>query len=92
MDNLDQNHIRKYKPMLSHINVGTGTDVTIGELAETVKNIVGFEGKLVFDSTKPDGTPQKLMDVSLLSNLGWKAKVALNFGLELSYADFVSAL
>ena len=91
--NLDSKIISENgKPMLSHINVGTGTDVTIGELAETVKNIVGFEGKLVFDSTKPDGTPQKLMDVSLLSNLGWKAKVALNFGLELSYADFVSAL
>ena len=72
--------------------MGTGTDVTIRELAETVKNIVGLKGELVFDSTKPDGTSQKLMDVSLLSNLGWKAKVALNSGLKLSYADFVSEL
>ena len=80
------------EPMLSHINVGTGTDVTIRELAETVKKVVQFKGSLVFDSTKPDGTPRKLMDVNLLLNLGWKASVSLKLGLELSYADFRSAL
>ena len=80
------------KPMLSHINVGTGTDVTIRELAETVKDIVKFKGQLVFDRTKPDGTPRKLMDINLLSKLGWKAKVSLKTGLKRSYVDFLSAL
>jgi GDP-L-fucose synthase len=78
------------QPMLSHINVGTGTDVTIRELAETIKDVVEFEGELVFDSTKPDGTLRKLMDVSLLLKLGWKANVSLRPGLERSYADFLS--
>ena len=68
-------------PMLSHINVGTGKDITISELAETVKDVVGFKGELAFDRTKPDGTPRKLMDVSLLSNLGCM-KVSLKSGLE----------
>ena len=76
-------------PMLSHINVGTGADITIRKLAETVKEVVGFKGALVFDITKPDGTPRKLMDVSLLLNLGWKASVSLKSGLELSYADYL---
>ena len=60
------------KPMLSHINVGTGVDVTIKELAETIKDVVGFNGELIFDKSKPDGTPRKLMDVSALSKIGWK--------------------
>lgn len=80
------------RPMLSHINVGTGTDVTIRELAETVKDVVGFKGSLVFDQTKPDGTPRKLLDVSLLTNLGWKASVDLHAGIERSYFDFVSRI
>ncbi|MDB3916512.1 GDP-L-fucose synthase [Alphaproteobacteria bacterium] len=78
-------------PLLSHINVGTGIDVTIKELAETIKDIVGFVGEIVYDQTKPDGAPRKLMDVNLLSNLGWKASVSLKSGLERSYADFLSA-
>jgi GDP-L-fucose synthase len=78
------------KPMLSHINVGTGEDVTIRELAETISAVIGFKGKIVFDPTKPDGTPRKLMDVSLLSNLGWQARVSLKLGIERSYADFLS--
>ena len=78
------------KPMLSHINVGTGTDVTIRELAETISEVIGFKGAVVFDPKRPDGTPRKLMDVSLLSNLGWKASVSLKSGLELSYEDFLS--
>ena len=77
-------------PMLSHINVGTGTDVTIRKLAKTVQDVVGFNGELVFDSTKPEGTPRKLMDVSLLANLGWNASVSLKSGLEYSYADYLS--
>ena len=79
-------------PTLSHINVGTGTDVTIRKLAETVKDIVEFKGELIFDSTKPEGTPRKLLDVSLLKNLGWSASVPLKSGLEYSYEDFLSAL
>ena len=77
------------QPMLSHINVGTGNDVTIRELAETIKNVVGFTGELRFDLSKPDGTPRKLMDVSLLLKLGWRASVSLKSGLESSYADFL---
>jgi GDP-L-fucose synthase len=73
------------KPMLSHINVGTGVDVTIREMAETMKNVVGFNGRLSFDTTKPDGAPRKLIDVSRLLNMGWKYSVALKGGLEKTY-------
>jgi len=87
--NLDRKILLKNtNAMLSHINLGIGTDVTIKQLAETVKDIVGFTGKLVFDRTKPDGTPRKLMDVTLLSNLGWSASISLKSGLEKSYVDF----
>ena len=71
------------------INVGTGTDVTIKELAETVKEIVGFEGNLNWDTTKPDGTPRKLMDVSRLHAQGWKHKINLKEGIGLAYQDFL---
>ena len=77
------------KPMLSHINVGTGTDVTIKELAENIMDVVGFVGKLVFDKSKPDGTMRKLMDVERLGCLGYVAPTNLRSGLELSYADFL---
>lgn len=70
------------------VNVGTGTDVTIKELAETIKDVVGFEGELVWDTTKPDGTPRKLMDVSRINNLGWKHKIELRKGIEMVYEDF----
>jgi len=73
------------KPMLSHINVGTGKDVTIREMAETMKQVVGFEGKLTFDSTKSDGSPRKLIDVSRLSNMGWKYSIDLEEGLKKTY-------
>lgn len=76
-------------PMLSHINVGTGTDVTIRELAETISQVVGFTGALTFDATKPDGTPRKLLDVSRLKAMGWTYKVDLREGLERSYAWFL---
>jgi GDP-L-fucose synthase len=72
-----------------HINVGTGTDVTIRELAETVAEVVGFEGGFAYDSTKPDGTPRKLLDVSRLSALGWQAKTALRDGLAETYDWFL---
>lgn len=89
--NLDKEIFGKNtSPMVAHINVGTGIDVTIEKLARTIGVIVGFEGKLIFDTTKPDGSPRKLMDVSLLRNLGWSAKVSLDLGLKQSYADFLN--
>ena len=78
------------RPMLSHVNVGTGEDVTIRDLAETVKEVVGFTGNLVFDTSKPDGPPRKLMDAEVLSNLGWTASVGLRDGLRHSYQDFLN--
>ena len=72
------------------VNIGVGSDVSIRELAETVKSIVGFTGELVFDATKPDGTPRKLMDVSRLNNLGWKAKTSLNEGIASTYDWFLA--
>jgi GDP-L-fucose synthase len=75
--------------MLSHINMGTGKDCTIRELAETMKRIVGFEGELIFDTSKPDGTQRKLMGVSRLKALGWEARVPLREGLEQTYAWFL---
>ena len=76
--------------MLSHINVGTGTDVTITELAETIKEVVGFTGTLVFDRTKPDGTPRKLLDTALLNRLGFSNTISLKMGLEITYENFTS--
>lgn len=70
------------------INVGTGTDLSIRELAEMIAAIVGFEGRLVFDTSKPDGTPRKLMDVSVLADLGWRASIGLQDGLEDTYSWF----
>lgn len=71
------------------INIGTGLDVTIKELAELVRDIVGFEGDLIWDSTKPDGTPRKLMDVSKLHDLGWKHTINLEHGIAMAYQDFL---
>ncbi len=71
------------------VNIGTGEDLSIGELAALVKDIVGFTGKLVFDSSKPDGTPRKLMDVSKLHGLGWQHRTALPEGIALAYQDFL---
>lgn len=82
-------YLENTEPMLSHINVGTGTDVTIKELAETIMDVVGFAGKLVFDKSKPDGTMRKLMDVKRLGGLGYVAPTTLRSGLELAYADFI---
>lgn len=72
------------------INIGTGEDLTIKDLALAVKETVGFDGELVFDTSKPDGTPRKLMDVSKLHNLGWKHQIELKEGLELAYQDYLS--
>ena len=78
-------------PMLSHVNVGTGEDVTIRELAELIAGAVGYEGKLDFDDTKPDGTPRKLLDVSRINKLGWSAKIPLQQGLGDVYSWFSSS-
>ncbi|WP_286786499.1 MULTISPECIES: GDP-L-fucose synthase [Pseudomonas] len=80
------------QPMLSHINVGTGQDCTIRELAETLAKVTEFRGRLAFDATKPDGTPRKLMDVSRLEALGWKSKIGLEEGLQDAYRWFVEHL
>jgi GDP-L-fucose synthase len=74
------------------INVGFGSDVTIKELAELVKRVVGFSGQIVWDTSKPDGTPRKLMDSSRLFALGWKPQVQLEEGIKLAYADFLKRL
>ncbi|MBQ2802246.1 MAG: GDP-L-fucose synthase [Lachnospiraceae bacterium] len=71
------------------VNLGTGKEVTIKELAETVKEVVGYEGNLTFDTTKPDGTPRKLLDVSKLEKLGWKYHTELKDGIKLAYEDFL---
>jgi GDP-L-fucose synthase len=77
------------QPMLSHINVGTGVDCTIRELAETIARVTGFQGRLGFDASKPDGTPRKLLDVSRLKALGWQATIGLEDGLRDAYAWFL---
>ena len=74
------------------INIGTGVDVTIAELAQLVMDVVGLRAELVLDSTKPDGTPQKLLDVGRLTALGWQAKMSLRSGIVAAYADFLTHL
>jgi GDP-L-fucose synthase len=77
---------------LNHLNVGTGVDVTIREAAETVARVVGYTGEIVWDSSQPDGTPRKLLDVSRLAALGWRARIGLAEGLASTYADFAAQL
>jgi GDP-L-fucose synthase len=72
-----------------HINIGTGVDVTIKELAETIQKVTGYKGEIIFDTTKPDGTPRKLLDVSKLNNLGWKYSIELEAGLKMAYNAFL---
>lgn len=78
------------RPMLSHINVGSGTDISILELAQLVARITGFKGEIAADPTKPDGTPRKLLDVSRLSRLGWKAQIGLEQGLTETFRWFLN--
>ena len=73
-------------------NVGVGKDVTIGELVKTVTNVVGFQGRIIFDASKPDGTPRKLMDISRMISLGWKPKTSLGNGIALAYQDYLARL
>ncbi len=76
------------QPMLSHINVGVGHDLTIAELAEAIGQVIGYQGQIKFDTSKPDGTPRKLMDSTRLNSLGWQAKVGLEEGIAAAYKDF----
>ena len=78
------------QPMQSHINVGYGSDITIAQLAQAVGKVVGYTGEIVFDATKPDGAPRKLMDSSLLKKLGWDAQVDIESGLSQAYQDFLT--
>jgi len=88
--NLDKGTYDQYtEPMLSHINVGCGEDLTIRELAETIARVIGFTGTIEFDTSKPDGTLRKLMDSTRLNNLGWTPKISLTEGLKVSYQDFI---
>jgi|TARA_B110000238_G_C16133405_1_gene442520 GDP-L-fucose synthase len=88
----DQTYQANTQPMLSHINVGTGKDVTIKEMAGTMKEVVGFKGNLIFDTTKPNGSPRKLIDVSRLSNMGWKYSLDLEEGLKRTYKWYLNSL
>jgi GDP-L-fucose synthase len=72
------------------VNIGVGEDITIADLASLVAKVVGYEGRIVYDASKPDGTPRKLMDVALLAAVGWKAKTSLDAGLRQAYAEFAS--
>jgi len=77
-------------PQTSFINIGTGEDITIGELSQKVAETVGFKGEIQWHTTKPDGTPQKLLNVSRLHHLGWRHKTSLEEGLRLTYEEFLS--
>ncbi|HEY0844097.1 MAG TPA: GDP-L-fucose synthase [Noviherbaspirillum sp.] len=86
---LDRSVYEKHTtPMLSHINVGTGEDVTIREVAEVIRKVVGYEGAIEFDTSKPDGTPRKLMNTAKLSSLGWRPGMRLGEGIKETYARF----
>ena len=77
-------------PMQSHINVGFGSDITIKELAEMIGCVTGYQGKINFDPSKPDGAPKKLMNSQRLENMGWKANMKLVDGLKMAYEDFLN--
>lgn len=79
-------------PMQSHINVGSGSDITIAELAKTVSKVIGYQGKISFDHSKPDGTPRKWMDSGRLERMGWSAQMPLERGLQSAYAAMQESL
>ena len=91
--NLDQEDYQQHtQPMLSHINVGSGEELTIRQLADTIARVTNYKGTIAFDKTKPDGTPQKLMDSSRINNLGWQPTISLEEGLTLAYNDFLNTV
>ncbi|HEV2716610.1 MAG TPA: NAD-dependent epimerase/dehydratase family protein, partial [Terriglobales bacterium] len=81
--------VLKYYSGSKFLNVGTGKDITIAEFAQLVADVVGYHGRFVFDTSRPDGAPQKLLDVSELTRLGWRAKTRLRDGIVAAYADFL---
>ena len=88
-------HLLEHYDDPEHVNVGSGSDVTIREIAETIASVVGYTGETVWDTTKPDGTPQKLLDVSKLEKAGWRPKIPLEEGIERTVAWYraqISAL
>jgi len=86
MENVEAKDL--YDKGISHINIGSGKDLSINELAEKIADVIGFKGKIVHDESKPDGTPRKLMDISRINNLGWKYKTDLREGIEKTYKWF----
>ena len=86
----EQTYKANSQPMLSHINVGTGKDLTIREMAETMKQVVGYKGMITFDVTKPDGAPRKLIDITRLKRMGWNYSVDLKEGLKKTYAWYLN--
>ena len=86
----EETYLKHTSPTYPHVNVGTGVDVTISELAHALAKVTGFKGKVSFDSSKPDGTPRKLMDVSRLADLGWKAGIDLDTGLKDAYSWYLN--
>lgn len=85
----DDTYKSNTREMLSHINIGAGMDCSIAEMAETVKRVIGFKGKLIFDASKPDGAPRKLLDVSRLKAMGWQSAISLEEGLTSTYEWFI---
>jgi GDP-L-fucose synthase len=92
MELASESYARNTQPMLSHINIGTGEDLAIRDLAVAIGEVVGYVGRIVFDTSKPDGTPRKLMDVRRMQGLGWRPRVGLRDGLALAYGDFLTSL
>jgi GDP-L-fucose synthase len=88
--NIDKkDYLRHTQPMLSQINIGFGSDISIQQLAVLVSKVVGYHGLIAFDRTKPDGTPRKLMETTRISNLGWRPRTSLLEGLHVAYNDFL---
>ncbi len=83
---------RVTEPMRGHINIGIGTDIAISELAKAISQVVGYSGKIAFDYTKPDGVPQKLLDSTILNQLGWAPQTSLSKGLELAYQEYLRSI
>ena len=91
--NLEKDIYEKYtSPMLSHINIGYGHDVSIKDLAKLISKEVGYNGNIIFDTTMPDGTPRKLLDISIVKLLNWKPKVSLVDGIRTTYKDYLNSL
>ena len=90
MDAPYEKYSRMIEPMSSHINVGSGVDCSIKSLTEMISKVVGFNGKVIWDTSKPDGTPRKLMDSSKLTKLGWSSSISLEAGLKSTYKNFLS--